>query len=174
VSTLVKDVEAEDWSKLLTDGEQAYEDVMAAASACNNTQTLFDSIVKAVLDEVTLPAGADKAKCEADIDAMYPDVEQLIKDIEAGDDNKILVDALKIYNAIESSMTDCLGKSLSTMEFVEKLSVERSLATESAQCQSLQTCFSGCPGLAEEVNCNSLNKLQCQKLKQRAKRLAGV
>jgi hypothetical protein len=114
VPTLVKDVEAENWTQLLTDGEQFYQDVMSTVTACEGTsaEDLFDDMVAAVLKEVTLPSGADAAKCQADIDGMFPDFQALIKDIEAGDENKILLDALKIYNAIEGSMKDCLGKSL--------------------------------------------------------------
>lgn len=233
---VVKDIESENWTQLLTDVEKMYQDVLTAVSACKGTapQTVFNDIVHAVLQEVKLPSGSDAAKCETDIDGMYPDIEQLIKDVEAGDENKILLDALKIYNAIQSSMKDCLGKSLKKIfrtyfkisdisscvnDFadvatkakdvynqvhtgdinfgnliadiqgivadIEKAkndcqltgndqseTVMRNLAA--VECQSLETCFSGCSGVAPPVNCKSLNKLQCQQLKQRAMRLAGV
>jgi len=112
VPAIVKDIESENWEQLLTDANQLYQDVLGVVNACEGTapETIFDDLVHAVLSEVTLPSGADAAKCETDIDGMWPDIVQLIKDVEAGDENKILVDALKIYSAIESSMKDCLGK----------------------------------------------------------------
>lgn len=47
-------------------------------------ETLYDDLVAAVLSQVTLPAGADKAKCQADFDAMFPDVMALVNDVKSG------------------------------------------------------------------------------------------
>jgi hypothetical protein len=230
VPALIKDVEAENWEQLLTDANQMYQDVLGAVNACQGTsaQDLFDDFVHAILQEVTLPSGSDATKCEADIDGMFPDFQTLIKDIEAGDENKILVDALKIYNALESSMKDCLGKSefrvqdmsscmtdlsdvatkakdiysqvqSGSIDFgtviadvqaivadLEKAKTDCSMSFDDEEtepvmrqlaaetCQSLETCFDGCSAVAAPANCDALNKLQCQKLKQRAMRLAGV
>jgi len=62
------------------------------------------------------------------------------------------------------------------MHFIhdESEPVMRELSAEKMECLSLETCFSGCSVVAAPAECSKLNKLQCQQLKQRAMRLAGV
>lgn len=75
VSTIVADVSAENWEQLLTDAMAAYQDVLATVTACegSSAEQLYDDLIDAILHEVTLPSGANPAKCEADLDAMFPD-----------------------------------------------------------------------------------------------------
>jgi len=108
---LVNDFKAGDMTKIMADGEKWYTEIIAISKECTDPQTTYDAIVTAILAKVTLPAGANLAKCTTDAETAYPDLYKFITDVQGGDQNKMVLDLVVIFSLFKSVETDCMGTS---------------------------------------------------------------
>ncbi len=60
------------------------KDIGTCEKDCQDKETLYDALVTVGLNTFPLPAGADKDKCQSEIIGAYPDLNQLITDLQAG------------------------------------------------------------------------------------------
>ena len=76
VTKFVTDLKNDDVEEVLTDATAIYQDLGNLENMCKSDtlEQLYDAVVAALLNDVPLPSGADKAKCQSDLDAAFPDV----------------------------------------------------------------------------------------------------
>lgn len=65
VRTLVTDLKNDDVEAVLTDATALYQDLGNLENMCKSEtpEQLYDAVVGALLNDIPLPSGADKAKC---------------------------------------------------------------------------------------------------------------
>jgi hypothetical protein len=72
--TLEKDITAKNIPSIKSDLGELYQGLLLSAKNCKDPQTTYDALVMAIMDNVPLPSGSNKEKCQADLDKAYPDI----------------------------------------------------------------------------------------------------
>jgi len=92
-----------DPAKLLEDAEKAYQDVTQLGN-CSNIEDFVDAAAEEFVERVKVN---NATLCVSDIDGLYTDVMAVATDLKNGDETKLLLDATKLFSALQKSKTDC-------------------------------------------------------------------
>jgi len=75
-------------------------------------ETAYDALVEVVLSIVKLPDGADVAKCQVDVENLFPFISDVVQDLENLRIDRLLIDLLSVIELVKNTAKDCLNKDL--------------------------------------------------------------